>query len=279
MSLQGTWQFIAARLLQARELAAHTPADDWESFFHVLSWVVLRFTKHGLSSAQLTKELENTYDDSYMDGGKVYGGGNKERCIISRFMASRAQIPPGPLLDLLGDLVDVCAVRYEDPPSTEDEEEYKRFLQHVTQDSSLEPFAANLVFKRYQDRKENLNALWMLGRFREAVNSQSWDMGPEGQRIEHPLTRVDGVVITTKRRSEYETDMLRQSKRFKLTLDGGDDTTAEPADIEEEGGKCAASEDREDIDEPELDDYAVAKRYNEAETEWEDDEGEPVHES
>ena len=100
-------------------------------------------------------------------------------------------------------------------------------------------------------------------------------MGPEGQQIEHPLTRVDEVVIRTKRRSEYETDMPRQSKRFKPTLDGGDNTTAEPADIEE-GGECAASEDWEDIDEPELDDYAVAQRYYEAEMEWEDDEGELV---
>ncbi|KAF8798322.1 hypothetical protein BYT27DRAFT_7177818, partial [Phlegmacium glaucopus] len=58
----GTWQFIAARLLQARESAVHTAADDWESFFHVLSWVVLRFTRHGLTSARLTNELRNTYD-------------------------------------------------------------------------------------------------------------------------------------------------------------------------------------------------------------------------
>ncbi|KAF8222203.1 hypothetical protein L208DRAFT_1082801, partial [Tricholoma matsutake] len=58
----GTWQFIAARLLQARESVTHTPADDWESFFHVLSWVVLRFTKHGLDSARLTYELRTIYD-------------------------------------------------------------------------------------------------------------------------------------------------------------------------------------------------------------------------
>ena len=91
-SLQGTWQFIAARLLQARESAAHTPADDWESFFHVLSWVVLRFTRHGLDSARLTHELRTTYDDWYMDHGKVYGGENNEKSIKSRFISTNAQV-------------------------------------------------------------------------------------------------------------------------------------------------------------------------------------------
>src|SRR6266446_4370155 len=108
--LQGTWQFIAARLLQARESAVHTPADDWESLFHVLSWVVLRFTKHGLDSAELTHEMRDIYDESYLDGGKLYGGGNKKMSIKSRFISTDARIPPGPLLDLLRDLVDVCAV-------------------------------------------------------------------------------------------------------------------------------------------------------------------------
>src|ERR1700688_2052982 len=117
---------MAASLLKARDSAAHTPADDWESFFHVLSWVVLRFTKHGLTPGELTVELRDTYDSSYFEGGKVYGGRNKEECIISRFISTRVQIPPGPLLDLLKDLVDVCAFRYEDAPSEEQRKEYDR---------------------------------------------------------------------------------------------------------------------------------------------------------
>ena len=189
-SLQGTWQFIAARLLQARESAAHTAADDWESFFHVLSWVVLRFTKHGLTSAELTNELRNTYDDSYLDGGKVYGGGNKKKSIKSQFISTDAQIPPGPLLDLLKDLVDVCAVRYEDAPPGEDQKEYD-LLQDVAGDSSLTRFLAKLPIKDYYDRKERLKASWMLGRFRDAVDSGSWDLGPEGQRRENRIVHVN----------------------------------------------------------------------------------------
>jgi hypothetical protein len=207
--LQGTWQFIAARLLQARESAAHVPADDWESFLHVLSWVVLRFTKHGLTSAELTNELRNTYDDSYFDGGKVYGGWNKMKSIISRFVSSKAQIPPGPLLDLLKDLVDVCAVRYEDAPPEDEQNQYDFLLQDVAQDPSLMRFIAKHPIKNYYDRKERLNASWMLGRFMDAVNNGSWDLGPEGQRHKNTLVHVDEDRIKNKRPSEFQTDMPR----------------------------------------------------------------------
>ena len=69
----------------------------------------------------MTRELRATYDDSYVRGDKDYGGENKESRIKSRFMSTRAQISLGPLLDLLKDLVDVCAVRYEDAPSGEEQ--------------------------------------------------------------------------------------------------------------------------------------------------------------
>ena len=192
--MQGTWQFIAARLLQAKEPAAHTPADDWESFFHVLSWVVLRFTRHGLDPSLLTAELATTYDFSYMRGDKDYGGENKESRIIMRFMSTKAQIPPGPLLDLLKDLVDVFAVRYEVEPSEEEKKAYDLRLQSLPRDPSGEPLmhlVAGDFVKSFYDRKEKLTASWMLGRFKDAVNSATWDLGLNGQRFENPLVHTD----------------------------------------------------------------------------------------
>jgi len=276
----GTWQFIAARLLQARESAAHTPADDWESFFHVLSWVVLRFTRHGLNPAQLTNELRNTYDDSYMDRGKVYGGENKKKSIKSRFISSDAQITPGPLLDLLKDLVDVCAVRYEDPPTREGQERYELSLQAVARDPSLAALIVDHPIKQYYDRKENLRASWMLERFREAASSQAWNMGPEGQRFENPLTHADERVITTKRRSELGSNMPRQSKRFKPMLDsddidmGEDISKNDVANVEEETLVDELVDD--DLDEHELDDYALVASCNDEVTDWERDDDNSV---
>ena len=67
----------------------------------------------------LTHELGNAYDDSYMDDGKVYV--NKEKRLNPVHILKRSDTP-GPLLDLLKDLVDVSAARYEDPPFSEEEE-------------------------------------------------------------------------------------------------------------------------------------------------------------
>ena len=104
--------------------------------------------------------------------------------IMTRFISSGAQIPPGPLLDLLKDLVDVCAVRYEDAPSGEEQKKYELLLQDVARNRSLTRFVAEHppAIKRYYDRKEKLTPSWMLGRFGDAVHSGAWDLGPEGRR-------------------------------------------------------------------------------------------------
>jgi hypothetical protein len=43
------------------------------------------------------------------------------------------------------------------------------------------------------------------------------------------------------RRCEFETDMPRQSKRFKPTVDGDDNAASN--DVEEEASECVDSED------------------------------------
>ncbi|KAF8798331.1 hypothetical protein BYT27DRAFT_7123196 [Phlegmacium glaucopus] len=120
----------------------------------------------------------------------------------------------------------------------------------------------------------------MLERFREAVNSEAWDLGPQGQRSENPLTRVDEVVIKTKRESEFEPDMPRQSKRFKPMVDESDpatvDESEDAANVKEEDDEPTIDEDEDTEDELELDDYFVVAKRDKAETDWEDDENNPA---
>ena len=218
----------------------HTPADDWESFFHVLSWVVLRFTRHGLRPGQLANELRYTYDSAYVYNGEIHSGGGKRSSVKSRHMPSGAEIPPGPLFDLLEELADVFAGRYEDPPSRKTQEQYERILQLVARDRSLEAIVTDQLVKLYRDRKEKLKASWMLKRFRDAVDSDSWDLGPEGQRFENLLNEVDEEPVTKKRSSEfgtgmpatkkrqceyYVTDVPRQSKRYNMSPNSGGNAT------------------------------------------------------
>jgi hypothetical protein len=155
------------------------------------------------------EELRNTYDDAYMDEGKVYGGANKRMRIQCRFISRSAEFPPGPLLDLLRDLVDVLAVRYEVPPLPDDAKNYNFLVQKAAQDSSLAVLVAKHPVKNFNDRKENLKASWMLERYREAANSRAWNVGPEGQRFENPLTKVDEMIITTKRPSVTDSAVRR----------------------------------------------------------------------
>ncbi|KAG7085463.1 hypothetical protein E1B28_003024 [Marasmius oreades] len=45
----GTWQFMSAKLLANTSAPVHELADDLESFYHVLVWVVLRFPPHPMT--------------------------------------------------------------------------------------------------------------------------------------------------------------------------------------------------------------------------------------
>jgi hypothetical protein len=166
----------------------HTQADDWEFFFQVLSWVVLRFTKHGLNSAKLTHELQSTCDDSYISSGKFYGGENNEASIKSRFISSNGRILPSPLLDLLKDVVDVLVVRYDDPPPGEEEEEYA-LLQTLARDPLLVRLSITTLSSvtRIARRNSKHHGYWKGLRRRQTVRRGIWGWG--GQHLKNPLAR------------------------------------------------------------------------------------------
>jgi hypothetical protein len=104
----------------------HTLADDLESFLHVLSWVALRFTPHGLSTKALTDLLVSMFDHSYEEDGFARGGDIKRDCLIGgRVMKSNFQQEK--LSTLIKVLTATCAVRYEDPPSDEDLKLYRDY--------------------------------------------------------------------------------------------------------------------------------------------------------
>jgi hypothetical protein len=96
------WQCIARRLLENAH-SIHTLQDDPESFLHVLSWVVLRFTPHELSPLQLTSIIATVFDAAFRgDDGSVDPGPAKTDFIVSnRITIDRIGIPPGELWNLL----------------------------------------------------------------------------------------------------------------------------------------------------------------------------------
>jgi hypothetical protein len=79
-TLQGTWQFMAARLLMSLEPLIHELADDLESFLQVLNWVALCYMHHELDIEHLTETLNDVFEyawqgkDGTAKGGDTQGG-------------------------------------------------------------------------------------------------------------------------------------------------------------------------------------------------------------
>ncbi|KNZ76493.1 hypothetical protein J132_10299 [Termitomyces sp. J132] len=63
-----TWQFTAVRLLRDGQPAPiQDRIDGVESFFHLLIWMTLRYTAHGMNNVQLTASLRHNFDGFWWD--------------------------------------------------------------------------------------------------------------------------------------------------------------------------------------------------------------------
>ena len=63
---QGTWQFTAVRVLRDERLVPNR-IDGVESFFHLLTWMALRYTAHAMDNTQLVISLRLNFDAFFRD--------------------------------------------------------------------------------------------------------------------------------------------------------------------------------------------------------------------
>ena len=85
---QGTWQFMAARLILLRKAGTPPPIpnreDDLESFWHVLLWVAFRHCDHQLDPIDLVEGLDSLFDHKFIgDNGQLRGGQLKRSFLTS----------------------------------------------------------------------------------------------------------------------------------------------------------------------------------------------------
>jgi hypothetical protein len=160
----------------------HTLTDDLESFLHVLSWVALRFTPHGLSTAALTHLLDSVFDHSYEDDGFARGGNIKSGCLIGG-QVTKSNFRQEKLSKLIKVLTATCAVRYEDPPSDEDLKLYRDY-QLQQSDLPLHPLIMSSVAARYEQRMAGLGSSdWMIKTFDDALaDRNSWPSDDKSAR-------------------------------------------------------------------------------------------------
>ncbi|VDB96754.1 unnamed protein product [Peniophora sp. CBMAI 1063] len=141
----GTWPFISADLLMARDPRAHLLRDDLESFLHVLFYHVLRYRPMYPEGSDdrsiLIDSLKEVFDGARwrVPNGRVVGGKAKASFLAgTTYFACgelRAHIRPSPLLGLLEDLRDAFEPLYSSKPDLSlyqpDDEEYAAILEEL----------------------------------------------------------------------------------------------------------------------------------------------------
>jgi len=187
--LQGTWQFIAARLLLDSTTTTHNLADDLESFLHVLTWMALRYTPHALDSKTLTHLLITMFDESYEDDrGISHGGETKASYLLSDRVVRKAGFNHPILPSLLESLTETFAVRYEKQPSEVDIQRFEVVSRKHGDDPELQEMLSTQPAGVYLSKMKSLeNSDWMLDTLSNALLKKSFWPVNDGPVV-HPLS-------------------------------------------------------------------------------------------
>ncbi|KAG7085459.1 hypothetical protein E1B28_003020 [Marasmius oreades] len=221
----GTWQFMSAKLLANTSAPVHELADDLESFYHVLVWVVLRFTPHPMAKRDLMELLQAWFDEAHARTGDVHVGGKQKGMYFeSSYIRTKSQLPEGELRNLIVDLEAVLRIRYAEQPQKTDiqglellEEMYS--LRVIDERVYRDQKNANPAWK-YTHYTERLTShAWMVSRFRQAASLRSRML--DG-RVVHDVTASDQhkkEIQARKRSSELECDQEDQPPARRRKLD------------------------------------------------------------
>ncbi|ESK86363.1 hypothetical protein Moror_5010, partial [Moniliophthora roreri MCA 2997] len=166
----GTWQFMSAKLLLGKA-TCHKRADDLESFFHVLCWVLLKHGPHSLTATKVVERLNQNYDYVMISEGRSIGGTHKETSLRSRAMRDPEMVSDVCLKKLLVDFEDLVAVRYDHAPSNEDREQYDKIAARMQYDDALLDRQPVWKYDKFLERLEDWD--WIYERFCEATRDSS----------------------------------------------------------------------------------------------------------
>jgi hypothetical protein len=140
MIVQGTWQFMSARMIAQME-GPHIFVDDLESSLYVLLWMVLMYSECS-DSMQVPTFLQLVLDpQSHLSTG----GYGKADFLKGRTFLTQVNFPHRPALhQLIVRLAELFAVRYEQAPT---ESERTEFALLMTLKDSPEPIIFNIHTK------------------------------------------------------------------------------------------------------------------------------------
>ncbi|KAK7444748.1 hypothetical protein VKT23_015065 [Stygiomarasmius scandens] len=214
----GTWQFISAALLSTK-FPCHKLEDDLESFFHVLSWTALQWTKHQLSYELLGMHLSDTYDTliRHHDGPTTAGDG-KLKAFRSHYLSIIGFLP-GAFCDLLVDLEETYASRYQNDPNPDSVQKAERMLARFGTEEDRQEFTETHVDLRLlRNRARLTSSIWMIDRCTSALKSTDWST-ESLQRVKNDFPKKNSIMVpetdraAKKRRSQTSVAELEEDSR------------------------------------------------------------------
>ncbi|KAK0196358.1 hypothetical protein F5146DRAFT_1217467 [Armillaria mellea] len=156
----GTWQFMSAHLLSTFG-TTHTLVDDKESSLWVLLYIAMRYTPNSHEPVELYHDLKSWFQD-YVVGSRGDTGGVGKLSVLT---LHRRVLPsfyvPG-LNELIRELADVFAVRYQLEPTTQQIEKYEAWkVSHP--DDALDLYAGQYLL----NQKKLADPTWLRKTFRK----------------------------------------------------------------------------------------------------------------
>ena len=171
----------------------HELADDRESVFWVLVWVLLRYSKHNVSSGELPSLLHIFDESVWLDDG-AEGGRGKQDVIRDQVLSNMVQFSGHPVLNqLLRDLSGVFSVRYRRQPSAQIIRDYEDFLSGLMDLPAPTPFLVllrdHLVPRHTEDMAALSESRWLVQALRGATSKAGWPTEDSASRVSLPQRR------------------------------------------------------------------------------------------
>jgi hypothetical protein len=213
LSVQGTWQFISVRLLSEPGVE-HLLQDDLESFFWVLLWVSLRYTRHNQPPEELA-DLLSAFDQVYEDSNR--GGQHKLAMLVMR-RASQITFAASDHLNLvLQALSDLFNTRYRPEPTPFEMGLYEQLISLVGADHGL--VKSHAVYL-YHEQKERLqSSTFILNLLKQETSDRS--LWPRNDK--NTIQLFYKQPLTAKKRqsdiAKLESACHSQPKKFKSRSD------------------------------------------------------------
>jgi hypothetical protein len=182
-----------------------------ESFFWVLLWVSLRYTRHNQPPENLN-DLLSAFDQVFWESNR--GGMRKQDMLLARRIPNRVKFGHEALDKLFNVFNELFAVRYKAPPSPLELDTYNAVIAAFGPDHPVIQFQPIHLYTQHIDRLRT--SRFVLATLRNATQSRtSWPRGDKATR-----QALSSTLVTDKKRKRDPDKIcscpVSQSKKFKV---------------------------------------------------------------